>query len=146
MIFASYSSMARFARRVATAASLALAVALNMVCCTATVPSRPMEATTMATITSTSEKPAASERGRRRLRERSVDGRAIAEVRVPVRGRAAEETWIGDLSAQPARVIWSGLTGPRDADGEASLYVEVTPERIFEYQTAEQVSRCDGLF
>jgi len=86
----------------------------------------------------------APDRGQPLLRERSVDGRAIAEVRVPVRGRAAEETWIGDLSAQPARVIWSGLTGPRDADGEASLYVEVTPERIFEYQTAEQVSRCDG--
>lgn len=86
----------------------------------------------------------ASRRGQAMVREVSVDDHPIAEVRVAVRGQAAEETWIGDLSARPARTIWSGLTGPRDADGEASLYVEVTPDRIFEYQTAEQVTRCDG--
>jgi len=83
-------------------------------------------------------------RGQPAVREIAVEGHAIAEVRLPVRGRASEETWVGDLSAQPAGLIWSGMTGPRDADGEASLYVEVTPERIFEYQTAEQVTRCDG--
>ena len=66
-------------------------------------------------------------RGQPLVRELSVEGHAIAEVRVPVRGRAAEETWIGDLSARPARPVWSGLTGPRDADGEASLYFEVAP-------------------
>ena len=83
-------------------------------------------------------------RGQPTLREVVVDEHPIAELRVPVRGQAAEETWLGDLSVRPARTIWSGLTGPRDADGEASLYVEVTPDRIFEYQTAAQVTRCDG--
>ena len=83
-------------------------------------------------------------RGDARLREVTVDGHAVAEIRIPVRGRASEEVWIGDLSVRPARVIWSGLSGPRDADGEASLFVEVTPELIHEYQTASQVTRCDG--
>jgi len=86
----------------------------------------------------------AARRGPPTVREVSVEGHPVADVRVPVRGQAAEEAWIGDLSARPARTIWSGLTGPRDADAEASLYVEVTPDRIFEYQTAEQVTRCDG--
>jgi len=83
-------------------------------------------------------------RGQPLLREVSVDDHPIVELRVPVRGRASEETWIGDLSASPPRTIWSGFTGPRDADGEASLYVEVTPGRIIEYQTADQITRCDG--
>jgi HEAT repeat protein len=86
----------------------------------------------------------AARRGQPLVREISVEGHPIAEVRLPVRGRPAEETWIGDLTTRPARAIWSGLTGPRDADGETAVYVEVTPERILEYQTAEQVTRCDG--
>ena len=40
--------------------------------------------------------------------------------------------------------MWSGLAGPRDADGEVSLAVEVTPDEVLEYQTAAQVTRCDG--
>lgn len=77
------------------------------------------------------------------LRETRVDGHRVVELRVPVRGRPSEEVWIGDAGTHPARLIWSGFTGPRDADGEASVFVEVTAERIFEYQTAMQVSRCD---
>jgi HEAT repeat protein len=77
------------------------------------------------------------------LRETRVEGHRVVELRVPVRGQPSEEIWIGDAGVQPARLIWSGFTGPRDADGEASLFVEVTAERIFEYQTAAQVSRCD---
>jgi len=83
-------------------------------------------------------------RGQPQVHETSVEGHAIAEVRVPVRGRPAEETWIGEVTAGATRTIWSGVTGPRDADGESSLYVEVAPDRIFEYQTAGQVTRCDG--
>ncbi len=41
-------------------------------------------------------------------------------------------------------MLWSGITGARDADGETSLWVEATPERVTEYQTAAQVTRCDG--
>ena len=40
--------------------------------------------------------------------------------------------------------IWSGITGPRDADEEVGTELEVTADRIVEYQTASQISRCDG--
>ena len=83
-------------------------------------------------------------RGTVQVRVLSVEGHRIAEVRVPVRGRPSEEVWLGDLGTKPPRVIWSGLTGPRDADEEAGVAVEATPERIFEYQTAAHVTRCDG--
>lgn len=83
-------------------------------------------------------------RGTPTVRQVDVEGHRIAELRVPVRGRAAEEIWIAELGAsRTARVIWSGVAGARDADEETSVAVEVTPDRIFEYQTAAQVSRCD---
>src|SRR3569623_2022501 len=84
MILASYSSMARIARRVATAASLALAVALNMVCCTAPVPRSPIDATTIATITSISVKPAASQHPRRA----ATPARVVAVGTFPDRDKA----------------------------------------------------------
>ncbi len=83
-------------------------------------------------------------RGRPRLREVTVDGRRVAEVRVAVRGTPREELWIGELGPGGPRVVYRGLAGPRDADGETSLRLEVTPEAILEYQTASQVTRCDG--
>jgi HEAT repeat protein len=83
-------------------------------------------------------------RGTARLRALDVDGHRVAEVRVPVRGTAGEEVWIGELGARDARVVWSGLAGPRDADGEVSIAVDVTPDGILEAQTASQVTRCDG--
>ncbi|MEP6652197.1 MAG: HEAT repeat domain-containing protein [Myxococcales bacterium] len=84
-------------------------------------------------------------RGTATARQVDVEGHRIVELRVPVRGRAAEEVWIAELGAsRAARVIWSGVAGTRGADEEISVAVEVTPERIFEYQTAAQVSRCDG--
>src|SRR6185369_7259211 len=78
-------------------------------------------------------------RGTPRLRELDVDGHHIAEVRVPVRGVPAEEVWIGELGAgapaqRPPVVIWSGVTGPRDADGEVMTELDVSPARIVEYQ------------
>ncbi|MES1157892.1 MAG: hypothetical protein ABUL67_02210, partial [Haliangium ochraceum] len=82
-------------------------------------------------------------RGVARARVVDVDGHRVADVRIPVRGRPSEEVWIADIGARPPRVIWSGVTGPRDADEETSIFVEATPERIFEYQTAANVSRCD---
>jgi HEAT repeat protein len=83
-------------------------------------------------------------RGTVSVRELQVDGHRIAELRIPVRGHPSEEVWIGDIGAHPPRTIWTGLTGPRDADEETATVVEATPERIFEYQTAAQVTRCDG--
>jgi HEAT repeat protein len=83
-------------------------------------------------------------RGTPRLRALDVDGHRVAEVRVPVRGTAAEEVWIGELRVRDVHVVWSGLAGPRDADGEVSIAVEVTPDEVLESQTAAQVTRCDG--
>ena len=82
------------------------------------------------------------------LRDVTVEGHRLAELRVPVRGTPAEEVWIGEVAGRPARstrIVWSGLTGARDADGETSLWVAVTPERVLEYQTAAGVDRCDGI-
>jgi HEAT repeat protein len=87
-------------------------------------------------------------RGTPALREVTVEGHHLAEVRVSVRGTSAEEVWIGEVDGRPARttrVVWSGMTGARDADGESSIWVEVTPERVVEYQTAAGVDRCDGI-
>src|SRR4051812_19031427 len=53
------------------------------------------------------------------VRETRVEGHRVAELRASVRGQAREEIWIGDVGVKPPRVIWSGFTGPRDADGEA---------------------------
>ncbi|HXJ20417.1 MAG TPA: HEAT repeat domain-containing protein [Polyangia bacterium] len=82
-------------------------------------------------------------RGTPALREVAVQGHRVAELRVPVRGSAGAEVWVGELDA-PRRVLWSGVTGARDADGETSIWVETTAERVVEYQTAAQVDRCDG--
>jgi HEAT repeat protein len=83
-------------------------------------------------------------RGKPTLRETDVDGHRVAELRVPVRGKAVEEVWIADAGARPPQLIWSGSAGARDADGEVSIAVEVSADGILEYQTATQVTRCDG--
>jgi HEAT repeat protein len=88
-------------------------------------------------------------RGTPYLREIDVDGHHVVEIRLPVRGVAAEEVWIGELPDGPsgtkaAGPIWSGITGPRDADEEVATQVEISTARILEYQTAAQVTRCDG--
>lgn len=87
-------------------------------------------------------------RGTPALREVTVEGHRLAELRVPVRGTSAEEVWIGEVAGRPARstrIVWSGMTGARDADGETSLWIEVSPERLVEYQTAAGIDRCDGI-
>jgi HEAT repeat protein len=97
-------------------------------------------------------------RGTPRFHEVDVDGHHVGEVRVPVRGSAAEEVWIGELTApgngngsgggagavKPAAPIWSGVTGARDADEEVGIEVEIEGDHVVEYQTATQVTRCDG--
>jgi hypothetical protein len=83
-------------------------------------------------------------RGQPSLREVTVEGHRVAELRVPVRGASGAEVWVGEVDRPDHRAIWTGLTGARDADGETSVWVEATPERIVEYQTAAQVNRCDG--
>ncbi|HVY37799.1 MAG TPA: hypothetical protein VHM31_07680, partial [Polyangia bacterium] len=83
-------------------------------------------------------------RGQPSLREVDVDGHRVAELRVPVRGASGAEVWLGEVDRPDHRPIWAGQTGARDADGETSIWVEATPERVIEYQTAAQVQRCDG--
>ncbi len=83
-------------------------------------------------------------RGQPALRDVTVGGHRVVELRVPVRGSSGAEVWIARLDRPDHPVIWNGLTGPRDADGETSQWVETTPERVVEYQTAAQVTRCDG--
>jgi len=88
-------------------------------------------------------KTAALRRGQPRLRQVAVDGHRVAELRVPIRGTPAEEVWVGDIAAK-ARVIWSGIAGPRDVDGETALGVDVDEDRVLEFQTSSIVTRCDG--
>ncbi len=82
-------------------------------------------------------------RGTPRLREVTIDGRRVVEVRVAVRGTPRAELWIGEVGRE-TRVVWRGLAGARDVDGETALDFDVTAEGVLEYQTANQVTRCDG--
>jgi HEAT repeat protein len=83
-------------------------------------------------------------RGPPLAREVTIDGRRVVEVRVAVRGTPREELWIAEVGGRAPRVVWHGLAGPRDADGETALDLAVTAEGVVEYQTASQVTRCDG--
>jgi HEAT repeat protein len=85
-------------------------------------------------------------RGPPRAREVTVDGHRVVELRVAVRGTPREELWIGqiDQGGGRPRVVWRGFAGPRDADGEDAIDLEVSAEGVLEYQTASQVTRCDG--
>jgi HEAT repeat protein len=83
-------------------------------------------------------------RGVPTLREVVAAGHRLAELRIPVRGSASEEVWIGELG-RPRRVLWSGLTGARDADGETAIGVVANEDGVTEYQTSAAVTRCDGV-
>jgi hypothetical protein len=76
----------------------------------------------------------------------------LARVQMRAAGGSAEERnglpawlWIGEESGPggSASEIWSGRTGPEDADGETSRFVEIVDDGILEFQTAAQISRCD---
>jgi HEAT repeat protein len=83
-------------------------------------------------------------RGPPRLREVTIEGRRVVELRVAVRGTPREEVWIGELGGRAARVVFNGPAGARDADGETALVLEVSADGVLEYQTSSQVTRCDG--
>src|SRR4029078_10474657 len=95
-----------------------------------------------ASVAHVAVKTAALRRGQPRLRELMVDGHRLAELRIPVRGTPAEEVWIGEIGGKAAKTLWSGMAGPRDADGETSLGVDVDGDRLLEFQTASGVTRC----
>ena len=89
-------------------------------------------------VTRVALKTPALRRGVPALREVVADGHRLAELRIPVRGSASEEIWLGELG-RPRRVLWSGLTGPRDADGETALAVVANEDGVTEYQTSAAV-------
>jgi len=84
-------------------------------------------------------------RGSPVVREETVDGHRLVALRIPIRGTAAEEVWIGDAGGRGKPPLWSGITGPRDTDAETGVGVELTAEHLLEYQTAAGVTRCDGV-
>jgi len=72
-------------------------------------------------------------RGAPALREVNVAGHRVAELRVPVRGTPSEEVWVSEIDRAPGkdrRLLWSGVTGPRDSDGETSRWIDVSEERV----------------
>jgi HEAT repeat protein len=84
-------------------------------------------------------------RGPVRARLVEVDGHRLAEVRVAVRGTGNEEVWLAELGGRAPRVVWKGLVGPRDADDETSIGLDVSDDGVVEFQTAGPVTRCDGV-
>jgi HEAT repeat protein len=84
-------------------------------------------------------------RGPAAVREVTVDGHRLVELRIPIRGTAAAEVWIGEVGGRGKGALWSGIAGPRDADAETAVGVELTAEHLLEYQTAAGVTRCDGI-
>jgi HEAT repeat protein len=89
---------------------------------------------------------ARAHRGPATVRERSVAGHQIIEVRVPVQGEGPkrEELWLAERASGGPKVIWWNTAGALDEDGETSLVVKVDDRGIEEYQTARRLSRCDG--
>ncbi len=84
-------------------------------------------------------------RGVPALREVVADGHRLAELRVPVRGTASEEVWLGEAAGRGRRVLWSGIAGSRDLDGESTVGIAASADGVVEYQTAAGVTRCDGV-
>lgn len=99
------------------------------------------------TIASFVPKTAAKQRGSASVDERQVAGHAVIQVRIPVLGQdvARDELWVGERSGGGAKVIWWGLTGALDPDGETATTLAVDGTAIRLFQTAARLSRCDGL-
>ena len=92
-----------------------------------------------------------------------VHGHRVLVARVRRAGASGDPadgrvwTWLGEEQGQATREIWSGLTGPRDADAETAEQVHLGPpspaepsggdaelaDGVVLYQTAAEVSRCD---
>jgi HEAT repeat protein len=99
------------------------------------------------TVASFPPKTANEQRGKTAIREQTVSGHDVMEIRIPVRseGPLREEVWIAERTSAGAKVIWWDIAGARDADGETSVVVKLSDKGIEEYQTAARLSRCDGI-
>src|SRR5258708_18553101 len=71
-----------------------------------------------------------------RLREVSVEGRRVVEVRVAVRGTPHEEVWIGEVGGPEARVVWGGRPRPPAAHGGTAPRAQPTPPSALVYPQA----------
>lgn len=91
-------------------------------------------------------KTAKDQRGAATLRSVTSAGHNLVEIRVPVLADspARQEVWLAERTGAAANVIWSGLVGDRDADGETTLEVRASAEGVEQFQTARRLSRCDG--
>lgn len=98
------------------------------------------------TVAAFAPKTAKAQRGPALLRELSVAGHAVLEIRIPVQaeGGRREEVWLAERTSAGPKVIWWNVAGAADADGETSVVIKVAREGIEEYQTARRLSRCDG--
>ena len=83
-------------------------------------------------------------RGQPVVRQVTVGGHRVLEVRLPIQGEGPkrEEVWVAELPAK--NVIWWDEAGARDVDGETSLQIAVTERGIEEFQGAARLYRCDG--
>jgi HEAT repeat protein len=86
------------------------------------------------------------QRGPATVKSVTSAGHNLVEVRLPVLGDppTRQEVWIGERIGAAASVLWSGMVGARDADGETTLDVQASAEGVEQFQTARRLSRCDG--
>ena len=90
---------------------------------------------------------AARARGPVRLRQATVQGKQVLEVRVPLSAStpSREEAWVGLIEPGTGlRPIYAGLVGALDADGETSRALTVAAEGIAVHESAARLHRCDG--
>jgi HEAT repeat protein len=87
----------------------------------------------------------AAKRGPARVKELTVAGRALVEVRLPLSSNGGRsELWLGERGPRGTTALWTGLVGAIDGDGETTREVAATSEGLELYETAARLSRCDG--
>lgn len=88
----------------------------------------------------------ASQRGAVVAKSMTTAGHRLVEARLSVTGDppARQELWLAEQTATGVDVVFSGLVGPQDADGETAVEVRVSDGGIETFQTSRRISRCDG--
>ncbi|HEX7596685.1 MAG TPA: hypothetical protein VF518_00630, partial [Polyangia bacterium] len=84
-------------------------------------------------------------RGKATVRQVSVSGHRVLEVRLPILSEGPErfEVWVAELTGKTP-IFWDEA-GARDVDGETFREIVVAESGIEEFQTASRVHRCDGV-